>query len=96
MPYKYAVECICDKLAATKTYNGKAYTDSKAIEHWHRYGNKVDGNPLIMNFIERVFIDLCEHGESFILNKRYMKKTYAEVVLSASGMGGDNASAHAE
>ena len=23
MPYKYAVECVCDKLAATKTYAGK-------------------------------------------------------------------------
>ena len=25
MPYKYAVECVCDKLAATKTYAERAY-----------------------------------------------------------------------
>lgn len=25
MPYKYAVECVCDKIAATKCYKGKEY-----------------------------------------------------------------------
>ncbi len=82
MPYKYAVECVCDKLAATKTYNGKAYTDSKALEHWLRYGNKVNGNPRTMKFIERCFTDLKEHGEKYILNKKYMKATYKEICIN--------------
>ena len=79
MPYKYAVECICDKLAATKTYKGKDYSPEKLIEHWEKYGNKVNGNPKTMAFIERVFHDISEHGEKFVLNKKYMKKTYNEV-----------------
>ena len=81
MPYKSAVECVCDKLAATKTYNGKNYTEEKAIEHWHRYGNKVDGNPKTMRFIETVFTDLAEHGEKYILNKKYMKATYKRICI---------------
>ena len=79
MPYKYAVECVCDKLAATKTYNGRAYTPSKALEHWQRYGNKVDGNPRTMGFIERCFQDLEALGERAVLNKKYMKRTYREI-----------------
>ncbi len=82
MPYVYAVECVCDKLSATKTYAGKNYTQDKALAHWLRYGNKVEGNPRTMRFIETVFRDLAEHGEEYILNRRYMKKTYAEICLS--------------
>ncbi len=80
IPYKYIVECVCDKLAATKTYAGKkGYHDGLAIEHWKRYGCKVDGNPKSMAFIEKVFTDLKEHGEKAVFNKKYMKHTYREI-----------------
>lgn len=82
MPYKYAVECVCDKLAATKTYNGKNYSPDKPILHWEKYGSKVNGNPKTMAFIERVFYDLRKNGEKAVLNKRYMKATYKEVCES--------------
>ena len=79
MPYKYAVECVCDKIAATKTYNGKNYNEQKSMEHWKRYGCRVNGNPKTMEFIERVFLDLAEHGEKYVFNKKYMKNTYSEI-----------------
>ena len=79
MPYKYAVECVCDKIAATKIYNGKSYTPDKALWHWEKYGNKVNGNPETMKFIEKVFTDLAKNGEKYVLNKKYMKKTYKEI-----------------
>ena len=79
VPYKYAVECVCDKIAATKTYLGKDYVPEKALEHWLRYGNKVEANPKTMAFIEQVFTDLCERGERAVLNKEYMKNTYKEI-----------------
>ena len=81
MPYKYAVECVCDKLAATKTYNGKNYTPDKAIEHWERYGKLVDGNPKTMEFIRTVFYDIRELGEKAVLNKKYMRATYKKICL---------------
>ena len=80
MPYKYAVECVCDKIAATKTYLGKDYAPDKPIVHWEKYGNKVNGNPKTMAFIDRVFHDLKDNGEKYVLNKKYMKKTYNEVM----------------
>jgi len=79
MPYKYAVECVCDKIAATKTYNGKSYTPDMALAHWNRYGCRVNGNPKTMKFVETVFCDLAEHGEEYVLNKRYMKETYNRI-----------------
>lgn len=84
MPYKYAVECVCDKIAATKTYAGVNYTEDKALLHWEKYGNKVNGNPKTMAFIEHTFRDLSEKGEKYVLNKKYMKRTYAKICLGLS------------
>ncbi len=81
MPYKYAVECVCDKLAATKTYKGKNYDTGEPLEHWQRYGSKAEGNPKTKAFIEKVFVDLKENGEAAILNKKYMKRTFSEICL---------------
>ncbi len=79
MPYKYAVECVCDKLAATRVYAGKGYSTELPLAHWLKYGNKVNGNPKTMRFIEEIFVDVKDHGESFVLNKKYMKEKYREV-----------------
>lgn len=85
MPYKYAVECVCDKLAATKVYGGKGYRKEQALAHWLRHGNKINGHPRTMLFIETVFRDLAEHGEKYILNKKYMRETYDRICLGKEG-----------
>lgn len=82
MPYKYAVECVCDKLAATRTYAGKNYDSGMPLAHWYKHGNKVEGNPLTMRFIEEVFLDVEKYGEKFVLSKKYMKKKYREICLA--------------
>ncbi len=76
MPYKYAVECVCDKLAATRIYAGKNYSTDLPLKHWHKHGDKVNGNPKTMQFIEEIFIDVQNYGEKYVLNKKYMKKKY--------------------
>ena len=79
MPYKYAVECVCDKLAATKTYAKKNYTPSLPLMHWEKYGNRAGGNPKTMLFIETVFRDLISLGEKQVMRPRYMKAKYREI-----------------
>ena len=81
MPYKYAVECVCDKLAATRVYAGKGYSTNLPLKHWNTYGCKVKGNPKTMQFIEEIFVDVEKHGESYVLSKKYMKEKYREVCL---------------
>ena len=79
MPYKYAVECVCDKLAATRVYAGKGYSRDLPLLHWNKYGCKVGGNKKTMRFVEEVFIDVEKHGEKYVLNKKYMKSKFYEV-----------------
>lgn len=81
MPYKYAVECICDKLAATRTYLGKNYTPDKPLWHFRTYGNKVPANPKTLRFIDEVFVDVERLGEKAVLSKRYMKNKFKEICL---------------
>lgn len=79
MPYVYAVECICDKIAATKTYAGTAYHDGLPIHHFRHYGNKVEGNPHTMRFVDTVLADLARYGEKHVLNRAYLKSTYDRI-----------------
>lgn len=80
MPYKYAVECICDKVVATKCYNGKDYKPQMVLDHWLNVGIKAQTNPNMQAFFTKVFSDLVELGEKHVLNKKYLKQTYAEIV----------------
>lgn len=79
MPYKYAVECVCDKIAATKVYSGKAYNVTMPLAHWMRYGRLAPANNKTLAFFEKVFKDLSEKGERAVLNKKYLKAAYSEI-----------------
>lgn len=79
MPYVYAVECICDKIAATKTYAGAAYHDGLPIHHFRHYGNRVPGNARTMCFVDTVLADLARYGEAHVLNKKYLRATYDRI-----------------
>ena len=81
MPYKYAVECVCDKIAATKCYNGKAYKPEMVLAHWQKWGCFAQTNQNMKNFFTKVFTDLKDKGEKFVLNKKYLKKIYKEEIL---------------
>ena len=81
IPYKYAVECVCDKLSAAKCYNKSDYTVDKCLAHWLKWGQKVEMNPKMKDFFTQVFTDLSNLGEKAILNKKYMKRTYNKIVL---------------
>ena len=81
MPYKYAVECVCDKLAATRVYAGKNYSRDLPLAHWKKHGTKVNGNPKTMRFVESVFEDVEKYGEGAVLSRKYMKNKYREVCL---------------
>lgn len=80
MPYKYAVECICDKVAAAKCYNRKNYNPEKVLNHWNTMGSLPPMNPKTKQFFIKVFEDLVNLGEKAVLNKKYLKKTYKQII----------------
>ena len=55
MPYKYAVEMICDNLAAGKVYNGKKWTNGTQLEYWTKVESKKRVNPKINKFAKEIF-----------------------------------------
>ena len=81
MPYKYAVECVCDKLAATRVYAGKNYSTDLPLLHWKKYGCKAKGNPKPLQFVDEVFRDVELHGEKYVLKKKYMREAYRRICL---------------
>ena len=74
MPNDYIIEMFCDRLAASKTYNGKNYTDSSPLEYFmrgktNRFIEKKTARKL--EFLLRI---LAEKGEDYTF--RYIRKKF--------------------
>lgn len=81
MPYKYAVESICDKISASKCYNGKNYKPHMVLDYWLNNEINLPMNENMKTFYTKVLTDLAEQGEKFILNKKYLKRMYDAIVV---------------
>ncbi len=81
MPYKFAVESVCDKIAATKCYKGKEYKPEDVLNHWMKRGILAQTNERMKAFFTKVLTDFVELGENAVLNKKYMKNAYNKIVL---------------
>ena len=79
IPFKYMVEMVCDRIAASKTYNKKDYNNSFPYEYFMKYKKEYNINPKMNLFLEKVFIDLKKNGEK-ILNKKHLLKIYNECI----------------
>lgn len=77
MPYKYAVEWICDSIGASRAYNGKDFSYDKLYKWWIAK-NKT---PFLIHehtqeFISEVFYRLCFLEREKELNKHKLKTLY--------------------
>ena len=68
IPYKYAVEMVCDTLAAGKTYLGKKWTNSSQLEYWTRTKDLEFINKKTADFLEAVYIDVSKNGIDATIN----------------------------
>lgn len=75
MPLNYVIEMFCDRVAASKIYQGKNYTDRHPLE----YFLKAKGTRVIhketSDFLEKLLTMLAEEGEknTFFYIKCYKK-----------------------
>ena len=72
MPRKYLVEMVMDRIAACKTYQGKAYTDGSALEY---YLNSMERNLMhsqTQRELEFILTMLRDRGEKETF--RYLKE----------------------
>lgn len=72
MPDRYIVEMFMDRIAASKVYNGKAYTDRDALRYYERGADKMRMflHPYTRKRLEKLLHMLAEQGE---------KKTFAYI-----------------
>ena len=65
MPVRYVAEMFCDRVAASKTYQGKGYNDRQPLEYFER--GRARRTPLIhpktSDLIEELLTMLAEQGE---------------------------------
>ena len=78
MPYKYAVEMICDKLGAGIVYNGKKWRNDTQINYYMKEREISLIHPKIDKFMIEIFTQVSENGLDKTLTKENVKKVYKE------------------
>ncbi len=75
MPLKFVIEMFCDRVAASKIYQGKSYTDRSPLEYFLRGKDRRRIHPETSQMIERLLTMLAEDGEkaTFVYIKSYIK-----------------------
>ena len=64
MPDRYIAEMIMDRIAASKVYKGKMYTDASALEYYNQGGSfNVPMHEYTRSVLERMLKMLAEEGE---------------------------------
>lgn len=81
MPDRYIAEMVIDRMAASKVYEGKNYTDASPWNYYRRRDGNADGllHPKTRQTLERLLKMLAEEGEEKTLaciKSELVKKKY--------------------
>lgn len=66
MPVKYVAEMFCDRLAASKNYKGKDYTDAYPLEYYLRSKHRIIIHPETAGILEKMLVMLKDNGEDAV------------------------------
>ena len=76
MPYKYAVEMVCDKMAAGIVYNGKDWKQDTQIKYYMKERETSIVHPQIDKFLLEIFTQVSEQGIDKTLTKKNVREVY--------------------
>lgn len=71
MPTRYVIEMFCDRVAASKIYQGKNYNDSHPLDYFLRGKDKRSIHPETSDLLENLLTMLSKKGEKETF--RYIK-----------------------
>lgn len=71
MPMKYVIEMFCDRVAASKVYQGKNYNDNHPLEYFLKGKPRRMINPDTSDLLEFLLVMLSQKGEDETF--RYIK-----------------------
>ena len=63
MPTKYLIEMFCDRVAASKIYQGKNYTDEHPLNYFRRGSARKKMHPDTADLLEEWLVMLADKGE---------------------------------
>lgn len=63
MPDRYIAEMIMDRIAASKVYEGEAYTDASPLQYYEKGSENAPLHPYTREWLERLLHMLAEEGE---------------------------------
>lgn len=75
IPFKYMLEMICDRIAASKVYQKDKYTNSHPLEYFKKEQNGMTLNIKLKKFLEEFFTEYSKKGDK-VLNKQHIKDLY--------------------
>lgn len=76
MPYRFLVEMFCDRVAASKIYNGSNYRQTDSLEYFNRRKAQRTIHPKTSQELEELLVMLAEKGEdaTFTYIRENLKK----------------------
>jgi len=76
MPLRFVLEMVCDRIAASKIYQGKNYTDKHPLEYFMRGKPTRVIHKETSDLVEKLLTLLAEHGEevTFTCMKELLKE----------------------
>lgn len=89
MPYKYAAEMVCDKLAAGIVYNGKQWRQDSQIKYYLKERETSMVHPKIDKFLINVFTQVSEKGLEKTLTKQNIKEAYNTYCIGVEKLNED-------
>ena len=81
MPYKYAAEMICDKMAAGIVYQGKDWNKDWQITYYKRERERILIHPQVDKFLLATFIMVSEKGLDATITKKNIKELYEKYCI---------------
>lgn len=69
MPTRYALEMLCDRIAASKTYKKAAYCDRDPLAYYERGKNTIVMHPATRALLEKLLATLAEEGEPVFIKQ---------------------------
>lgn len=65
MPDNYIIEMFCDRVAASKIYQGDKYTDASPLQYYEKGKGKYILHPYVKKKLELLLTMLAEKGEKY-------------------------------
>ena len=87
MPVNYVVEMFLDRLAASKVYKGKDYTDASAWEYYSHGDISEFLHPRTKKLLELLLLMNAKKGEAYtfeFIRKKLLKKKKKQIKIELS------------